>query len=184
MTQSSKHLRARAAAAMSQEAAASGSREAQARPEEAREEEMCPICLDALDVPTHIIPCRHTFCRRCIERWAADRNNCPLCRQIIGTLVSVPPPPPANAATRRPRRRLQRSHRRRERSPHRSRSPPSPRRAERNPPRHLRRLFWSIWDAEDEDDRLREAQERQWGSGDHSQHPARPPAQHPAMPRR
>lgn len=184
MTQSSKHLRARAAAAMSQEAAASGSREAQARPEEAHEEEMCPICLDALADPTHVIPCRHTFCRRCIERWAADRNNCPLCRQIIGTLVSVPPPPPANAATRRPRRRLQRSHRRRERSPHRSRSPPSPRRAERNPPRHLRRLFWSIWDAEDEDDRLREAQERQWGSGDHSQHPARPPARRPAMPRR
>eukprot|EP00033_Pygsuia_biforma_P003938 GCRY01004314.1.p1 GENE.GCRY01004314.1~~GCRY01004314.1.p1 ORF type:complete len:208 (+),score=31.90 GCRY01004314.1:147-770(+) len=54
-----------------------------ALPEEPCETE-CPICLEKeIDVS---LPCSHTFCHECIEKWASCQgsaeSSCPLCRQM------------------------------------------------------------------------------------------------------
>ncbi|CAI6361153.1 unnamed protein product [Macrosiphum euphorbiae] len=48
--------------------------------------EICIICCEEIsNVVT--IPCRHRFCRRCIERWMQGNNvRCPLCRSYINMI--------------------------------------------------------------------------------------------------
>ena len=44
----------------------------------------CAICLDLLQMPFEIDPCRHTFCQFCLLRLSqAHRFNCPICRGAI-----------------------------------------------------------------------------------------------------
>lgn len=43
----------------------------------------CPLCLDLLHEPV-LTPCRHSFCRACIDRArGAGHNSCPLCRAAL-----------------------------------------------------------------------------------------------------
>ena len=40
----------------------------------------CPICLGTSEVDSKL-PCQHLFCRSCIQRWANQSLECPLCRR-------------------------------------------------------------------------------------------------------
>lgn len=42
----------------------------------------CSICYEAFDNETEI-PCGHSFCKKCIDRWAETNNTCPLCREVF-----------------------------------------------------------------------------------------------------
>ena len=47
----------------------------------AEEDEECPVCLGTSPISARL-PCRHQFCRECIEDWArrSPGAGCPLCR--------------------------------------------------------------------------------------------------------
>uniref|UniRef100_A0A2S2NFS6 E3 ubiquitin-protein ligase n=1 Tax=Schizaphis graminum TaxID=13262 RepID=A0A2S2NFS6_SCHGA len=48
--------------------------------------EICIICCENL-INVITIPCRHKFCRECIERWMQENHQrCPLCRDYINII--------------------------------------------------------------------------------------------------
>jgi len=51
----------------------------------------CAICQDnTLTNPASLTPCKHTFCRMCIEEWfktAIAANKCPCCRQLVESVL-------------------------------------------------------------------------------------------------
>merc|ERR1712037_319210 len=51
----------------------------------------CAVCLNLLQRPYEINPCRHTFCQSCLIRLSqARRSNCPICRGAInGTKLNL-----------------------------------------------------------------------------------------------
>uniref|UniRef100_A0A8C3PIG2 RING-type E3 ubiquitin transferase n=1 Tax=Calidris pygmaea TaxID=425635 RepID=A0A8C3PIG2_9CHAR len=52
-------------------------------------DDRCPICLDSWEEPSHLMPCLHRFCYRCILRWAQSKPECPLCKRRIASIVSI-----------------------------------------------------------------------------------------------
>lgn len=45
----------------------------------------CSVCLERLDTTAKVLPCQHTFCRRCLENIVTSRNElrCPECRILV-----------------------------------------------------------------------------------------------------
>jgi hypothetical protein len=47
----------------------------------------CVICLTEL-YDDMMLPCKHTFHNRCIQKWMKRHNSCPICRESIFTNLS------------------------------------------------------------------------------------------------
>ncbi|XP_077463350.1 E3 ubiquitin-protein ligase SH3RF1 [Stigmatopora argus] len=45
----------------------------------------CPVCLERLDASAKVLPCQHTFCRRCLQGIVGSRGElrCPECRTLV-----------------------------------------------------------------------------------------------------
>ncbi|XP_069747262.1 E3 ubiquitin-protein ligase SH3RF3-like [Narcine bancroftii] len=45
----------------------------------------CSVCLERLDTTAKVLPCQHTFCKRCLEKIVSSRNElrCPECRILV-----------------------------------------------------------------------------------------------------
>ncbi|CAJ0955984.1 unnamed protein product [Ranitomeya imitator] len=45
----------------------------------------CSVCLERLDTTARVLPCQHTFCRRCLQSIVSSRNElrCPECRILV-----------------------------------------------------------------------------------------------------
>ncbi|XP_042099500.1 E3 ubiquitin-protein ligase SH3RF1 isoform X4 [Ovis aries] len=53
----------------------------------------CPVCLERLDASAKVLPCQHTFCKRCLLGIVGSRNElrCPECRTLVGSGVEQLP---------------------------------------------------------------------------------------------
>lgn len=49
----------------------------------------CPVCLERLDASAKVLPCQHTFCRRCLQGILSSRGElrCPECRTLVECAV-------------------------------------------------------------------------------------------------
>lgn len=49
----------------------------------------CSVCLERLDTSAKVLPCQHTFCRRCLENIVSSRHElrCPECRILVDCSV-------------------------------------------------------------------------------------------------
>ena len=54
----------------------------------------CSVCLDRLDHTSKVLPCQHTFCRRCLEEIVSTKRElrCPECRTVVTIRVDDLPP--------------------------------------------------------------------------------------------
>ncbi|KAM4709583.1 E3 ubiquitin-protein ligase SH3RF1 isoform 2-T2 [Discoglossus pictus] len=45
----------------------------------------CPVCLERLDATAKVLPCQHTFCKRCLLGIVSSRSElrCPECRTLV-----------------------------------------------------------------------------------------------------
>ena len=45
----------------------------------------CSVCLEQLDETSKVLPCQHTFCRRCLKEIVERRKElrCPECRILV-----------------------------------------------------------------------------------------------------
>ncbi|XP_008064032.1 E3 ubiquitin-protein ligase SH3RF1 [Carlito syrichta] len=53
----------------------------------------CPVCLERLDASAKVLPCQHTFCKRCLLGIVGSRHElrCPECRTLVGSGVEELP---------------------------------------------------------------------------------------------
>ncbi|TRZ01694.1 hypothetical protein DNTS_006526 [Danionella cerebrum] len=53
----------------------------------------CPVCLERLDATAKVLPCQHTFCRRCLLGIVGSRGElrCPECRTLVECAVDELP---------------------------------------------------------------------------------------------
>ncbi|XP_076339315.1 E3 ubiquitin-protein ligase SH3RF1-like isoform X2 [Tachypleus tridentatus] len=49
----------------------------------------CSVCFEQLDVTSKVLPCQHTFCKRCLEEIVTSHKElrCPECRVLVETQV-------------------------------------------------------------------------------------------------
>ncbi len=49
----------------------------------------CSVCLERLDCTSKVLPCQHTFCRRCLEEIVSTKSElrCPECRTLVQVSV-------------------------------------------------------------------------------------------------
>ena len=49
----------------------------------------CSVCLDQLDETSKVLPCQHTFCKRCLDGIVNSKRElrCPECRFVVETRV-------------------------------------------------------------------------------------------------
>lgn len=55
----------------------------------------CAICLNTLDLSNRVLPCQHTFCKKCLEAIVRSRKElrCPECRTLFeASILSQLPP--------------------------------------------------------------------------------------------
>ena len=45
----------------------------------------CSVCLERLDENSKVLPCQHTFCRRCLDEILSTKHElrCPECRALV-----------------------------------------------------------------------------------------------------
>ena len=53
----------------------------------------CSVCLESLDATSKVLPCQHTFCKRCLEEIVCAKNElrCPECRTLVNISVDELP---------------------------------------------------------------------------------------------
>ncbi|XP_039434512.1 E3 ubiquitin-protein ligase SH3RF1-like [Culex pipiens pallens] len=54
----------------------------------------CSVCLERLDTSSKVLPCQHTFCRKCLEEIVASHQElrCPECRVLVEIKIDELPP--------------------------------------------------------------------------------------------
>ncbi|KAI1301632.1 E3 ubiquitin-protein ligase SH3RF3 [Halotydeus destructor] len=54
----------------------------------------CSVCFETLDIQSKVLPCQHTFCKRCLEGIVVTHKElrCPECRVLVETKVNELPP--------------------------------------------------------------------------------------------
>ncbi|XP_022225747.2 E3 ubiquitin-protein ligase SH3RF1 [Drosophila obscura] len=54
----------------------------------------CSVCLDRLDTTSKVLPCQHTFCRKCLVDIVASQHKlrCPECRVLVSSKIDELPP--------------------------------------------------------------------------------------------
>ena len=54
----------------------------------------CSVCLDRLELSSKVLPCQHTFCRRCLEEIVSTKHElrCPECRSLVEIPIEDLPP--------------------------------------------------------------------------------------------
>ncbi|XP_058067313.1 E3 ubiquitin-protein ligase SH3RF1 [Anopheles bellator] len=54
----------------------------------------CSVCLERLDSSSKVLPCQHTFCRKCLEEIVASHQElrCPECRVLVEVRIDELPP--------------------------------------------------------------------------------------------
>ncbi|XP_022694047.1 E3 ubiquitin-protein ligase SH3RF1-like [Varroa jacobsoni] len=53
----------------------------------------CSVCLEQLDSSSRVLPCQHTFCKRCLQEIVQSKGElrCPECRTLVETKVDELP---------------------------------------------------------------------------------------------
>ncbi|VEN50162.1 unnamed protein product [Callosobruchus maculatus] len=54
----------------------------------------CSVCLERLDTSSKVLPCQHTFCKKCLEEIVEKHKElrCPECRVLVQAKVEDLPP--------------------------------------------------------------------------------------------
>ena len=54
----------------------------------------CSVCLERLDISSRVLPCQHTFCKKCLEEIVTTHKElrCPECRVLVATRLDDLPP--------------------------------------------------------------------------------------------
>lgn len=54
----------------------------------------CSVCLERLDLQSRVLPCQHTFCKKCLEEIIATHKElrCPECRVLVQIKLEDLPP--------------------------------------------------------------------------------------------
>ncbi|XP_058457926.1 E3 ubiquitin-protein ligase SH3RF1 [Malaya genurostris] len=54
----------------------------------------CSVCLERLDTSSKVLPCQHTFCRKCLEEIVSSHQElrCPECRVLVDIKIDELPP--------------------------------------------------------------------------------------------
>lgn len=54
----------------------------------------CSVCLERLDTSSKVLPCQHTFCKKCLEEIVVTKKElrCPECRVLVETSIDDLPP--------------------------------------------------------------------------------------------
>lgn len=54
----------------------------------------CSVCLERLDLQSRVLPCQHTFCKKCLEEIVATHKElrCPECRVLVPVKLEDLPP--------------------------------------------------------------------------------------------
>uniref|UniRef100_A0A336MVK6 RING-type E3 ubiquitin transferase n=1 Tax=Culicoides sonorensis TaxID=179676 RepID=A0A336MVK6_CULSO len=54
----------------------------------------CSVCLNTLDISSKVLPCQHTFCKKCLQEIVDSRKElrCPECRVLVTVSVDELPP--------------------------------------------------------------------------------------------
>jgi E3 ubiquitin-protein ligase SH3RF len=54
----------------------------------------CSVCLERLDTSSKVLPCQHTFCKKCLEEIVITHRElrCPECRVLVNVKVDDLPP--------------------------------------------------------------------------------------------
>ena len=54
----------------------------------------CSVCLERLDTSSKVLPCQHTFCKKCLEEIVSTHKElrCPECRILVDVKIEDLPP--------------------------------------------------------------------------------------------